>query len=124
MVQKAITHLDLANLENKITEQQTKIRHDQRNEFWEKLFIVDELKTESKVNNLIMVNMQKDIEEIKVMLKEIVKSLPTTYVSKEELIPIKEKQKSHDEIISRIAWGIAIAFISLIAWIVWVSKYM
>lgn len=124
MVQKAVTHLDLANLENKITEQQTKIRHDQRNEFWEKLFIVDELKTESKVNNLIMVNMQKDIEEIKVMLKEIVKSLPTTYVSKEELIPIKEKQKSHDEIISRIAWGIAIAFISLIAWIVWVSKYM
>ncbi len=124
MVQKVVTHLDLANLENKITEQQTKIRHDQRNEFWEKLFIVDELKTESKVNNLIMVNMQKDIEEIKVMLKEIVKSLPTTYVSKEELIPIKEKQKSHDEIISRIAWGIAIAFISLIAWIVWVSKYM
>ncbi len=124
MVQKVVTHLDLANLENKITEQQTKIRHDQRNEFWEKLFIVDELKTESKVNNLIMVNMQKDIEEIKVMLKEIVKSLPTTYVSKEELIPIKEKQKSHDEIISRIAWWIAIAFISLIAWIVWVSKYM
>ena len=124
MVQKAVTHLDLANLENKITEQQTKIRHDQRNEFWEKLFIVDELKTESKVNNLIMVNMQKDIEEIKVMLKEIVKSLPTTYVSKDELLPIKEKQKSHDEIISRIAWGIAIAFISLIAWIVWVSKYM
>lgn len=123
-MQKAITHLDLANLENKITEQQTKIRHDQRNEFWEKLFIVDELKTESKVNNLIMVNMQKDIEEIKVMLKEIVKSLPTTYVSKDELLPIKEKQKSHDEIISRIAWGIAIAFISLIAWIVWVSKYM
>lgn len=123
-MQKAVTHLDLANLENKITEQQTKIRHDQRNEFWEKLFIVDELKTESKVNNLIMVNMQKDIEEIKVMLKEIVKSLPTTYVSKEELVPIKEKQKSHDEIISRIAWGIAIAFISLIAWIVWVSKYM
>lgn len=124
MVQKAVTHLDLANLENKITEQQTKIRHDQRNEFWEKLFIVDELKTESKVNNLIMVNMQKDIEEIKVMLKEIVKSLPTTYVSKEELIPIKEKQKSHDEIISRVVWGIVIAFISLIAWIVWVSKYM
>lgn len=124
MVQKAVTHLDLANLENKITEQQTKIRHDQRNEFWEKLFIVDELKTESKVNNLIMVNMQKDIEEIKVMLKEIVKSLPSTYVSKDELLPIKEKQKSHDEIISRIAWGIAIAFISLIAWIVWVSKYM
>ena len=41
-----------------------------------------------------MLNMQKDIEEIKVMLKEIVKSLPTTYVSKEELIPIKEKQKT------------------------------
>ena len=124
MVQKVVTHLDLANLENKITEQQTKIRHDQRNEFWEKLFIVDELKTESKVNNLIMVNMQKDIEEIKVMLKEIVKSLPATYVSKEELIPIKEKQKTHDEIISRVVWGIVIAFISLIAWIVWVSKYM
>ena len=106
-MQKAVTHLDLANLENKITEQQTKIRHDQRNEFWEKLFIVDELKTESKVNNLIMVNMQKDIEEIKVMLKEIVKSLPTTYVSKEELIPIKEKQKSHDEIISKYKSTIA-----------------
>jgi len=33
MVQKAVTHLDLAHLENKITEQQTKIRHDQRSEF-------------------------------------------------------------------------------------------
>jgi len=123
-VQKAVTHLDLANLENKITEQQTKIRHDQRNEFWEKLFIVDELKTESKVNNLIMVNMQKDIEEIKVMLKEIVKSLPTTYVSKDELIPIKEKQKSHDDTITWVVRWIVVGFISLIAWLVWLSKYM
>ena len=123
-MQKAVTHLDLANLENKITEQQTKIRHDQRNEFWEKLFIVDELKTESKVNNLIMVNMQKDIEEIKVMLKEIVKSLPTTYVSKDELIPIKEKQKSHDDTITWVVRWIVVGFISLIAWLVWLSKYM
>lgn len=124
MVQKSVTHLDLANLENKITEQQTKIRHDQRNEFWEKLFIVDELKTESKVNNLIMVNMQKDIEEIKVMLKEIVKSLPTTYVSKEELVPIKEKQKSHDEIISRITWSIIGGFVTIIWALVWINKFM
>ena len=124
MVTKAVTHLDLANLENKITEQQTKIRHDQRSEFWEKLFIVDELKTESKVNTLIMVNMQKDIEEIKIMLKEIVKSLPTTYVSKEELIPIKEKQKSHDDTIIWVVRGILAGFISLIVWLVWLSKYM
>lgn len=124
MAVKAVTHLDLANLENKITEQQTKIRHDQRSEFWEKLFIVDELKTESKVNTLIMVNMQKDIEEIKTMLKELTKSLPNTYVSKDELSPIREKQKLHDEIISRVVWGIVITFISLITWLVWLSKYM
>jgi len=42
-----------------------------------------------------MVNMQKDIEEIKVMLKEIVKSLPTTYVSKDELIPIKSENQAN-----------------------------
>ena len=124
MVTKAVTHLDLANLENKITEQHTKIRYEQRSEFWEKLFIVDELKTESKVNTLIMVNMQKDIEEIKIILKEIVKSLPTTYVSKEELIPIKEKQKSHDDTIIWVVRGILAGFISLIVWLVWLSKYM
>ena len=61
-----------------------------------------------------MVNMQKDIEEIKVMLKEIVKSLPTTYVSKDELNPIKEKQKEHDEIIKRLAWGAFFLLLSLI----------
>ena len=61
-----------------------------------------------------MVNMQKDIEEIKIMLKEIVKSLPTTYVSKEELMPIKEKQKSHDDTIIWVVRGIVAGFISLI----------
>ena len=124
MATKAVTHLDLANLENKITEQQTKIRHEQRNEFWEKLFIVDELKTDSKVNNLIMKNMQESIDRIEKMLENLTKSIPSTYVSKDELLPIKEKQKSHDDTIAWVVRGILVAFISLIAWLVWLSKYM
>lgn len=39
----------------------------------------------------------------------------TVFIKKDELEPIKEKQKSHDEIINRVVWGIIIAFISLIA---------
>ena len=62
-----------------------------------------------------MVNMQQDIEEIKAMLKDLTKSLPTTYVSKDELAPIREKQKSHDDTISWVVRGIVVGFISLIA---------
>ena len=124
MVQKAVTHLDLANLKNQITEEQMKIRHEQRNEFWEKLFTLDELNSEKKVNNLIMKNMQESIDRIEKMLQDLTKSIPSTYVSKDELLPIKEKQKSHDDTIAWVVRGIVVAFLSLIAWLVWLSKYM
>jgi hypothetical protein len=86
--------------------------------------MLDELNSEKKVNNLIMKNMQDSIDRIEKMLQDLTKSIPSTYVSKDELLPIKEKQKSHDEIISRLAWGALFTLLSLIAWIIWLSKYM
>jgi hypothetical protein len=77
--------------------------------------MLDELNSEKKVNNLIMKNMQDSIDRIEKMLQDLTKSIPSTYVSKDELLPIKEKQKSHDEIISRIAWGALFTLLSLIA---------
>jgi hypothetical protein len=46
------------------------------------------------------------------------------FATKEELNPIREKQKSHDEIISRIAWASFFWFLAVIWWIVWVTKFM
>jgi len=45
------------------------------------------------------------------MLKDMKDSFSDNFANKEELTPIKEKQKEHDTIIARIAWG---SFIGII----------
>lgn len=130
-----VTQNDLANLEKSIkldiTTEQQKIRHNQNNELQKYYNMVDDLKTDSALNKQSLATMEKSINEIKEMMKELskdikdeIKSIKSEFVTKEELDPIKEKQKSHDEIISRVVWAIVLSFLSLIAWLVWLSKYM
>lgn len=135
MVTKTPNHSDLQNLENRIkleiTTEQQKIRHNQNNELQKYYNMVDDLKTDSALNKQSLATMEKSINEIKEMMKELskdikdeIKSIKSEFVTKDELDPIKEKQKSHDEIISRVVWAIVLSFLSLIAWLVWLSKYM
>lgn len=131
----AITQNDLANLENKIkieiSKEQTELRHEDRKKLSDCVWVVDSLKTDSALSKQSFTTMEKNQEELKVMIKELtsyikeeMKAMHNVFATKEDLAPIKEKQKSHDEIINRVVWGIVIAFLSLIAWIVWLSKYM
>lgn len=53
--------------------------------------------------------------EMKEMITNFIERADKTFVRNEELTPIKEKQKSHDEIISRIAWASFFGFLSIIA---------
>lgn len=46
------------------------------------------------------------------------------FVREEELTPIREKQATHDAIISRIAWASFWWFLAIIWGIVWITKYM
>lgn len=121
-----VTQNDLANLEKSIkldiTTEQQKIRHNQNNELQKYYNMVDDLKTDSALNKQSLATMEKSINEIKEMMKELskdikdeIKSIKSEFVTKEELDPIKEKQKSHDEIISRVVWAIVLSFLSLIA---------
>lgn len=124
MAEKAVTHLDLSNLKNQITEEQMKIRHDQRNEIWQKLFIVDELKTEQQLTNQSMKSMQEDIKEIKAMIKEWFASLPNTYATKEDHKANKEKleqlEKEQKEIKDQVLKATIWLVISGIIAIIWV----
>lgn len=58
------------------------------------------------------------------MVKEMIDWLPKQFVTREEIEPIKQKQKAHDDIISRVWWGALITLISLIGWFIWLTKYM
>lgn len=132
MVVKPVTTSDLLALEIKLNwelEEKIKTRHHalawKVQEDYNKIdSSLNEYRTEVLLNKQSLQRMEKDIEEIKTMLRELTKSLPNTYVSKDELLPIKEKQKSHDDTIAWVVRGIVVGFISLIAWLVWLSKYM
>lgn len=58
------------------------------------------------------------------MMKWIADTFPNKFVTKEEIEPIKEKQKTHDEIISKFAWAFVWGFIAIIWWFVWITKFM
>jgi len=132
MIQKAITTSDLQSLENKIkldiSEDQRKIRHEANNRLQQDYDKIDKkitnYESDVKVNNIVMERMQKDLTEIKKMIEDLAKAIPNTYVTKEQLDPIKEKQKDHDAIIKRLAWGAFLLLLSLIGWFIWLSKYM
>ena len=127
-MQKAVTHLDLANLENKITEQQTKIRHDQRNEFWEKLFIVDELKTDSALSKQSLQSMTTSIEKLEEVVKEWFKEIKdefktmhTVFATKEEHLinknEIQEIKATHSKVISWLIGTVATIFVTFL-WLI------
>lgn len=135
MVTKTPNHSDLQNLKNEIkleiTTEQQKIRHNQNNELQKYYNIVDDLKTDSALNKQSLATMERSINEIKEMMKELskdikdeIKSIKSEFVTKSELEPIREKQKDHDAIIKRLAWGAFILLLSLIAGFIWISKYM
>lgn len=46
------------------------------------------------------------------------------FVKEEELTPIREKQKTHDDIIARIAWASFFWFLAIIWGIIWITKFM
>jgi len=122
MIQKAITTSDLQSLENKIkldiSEDQRKIRHEANNRLQQDYDKIDKkitnYESDVKVNNIVMERMQKDLTEIKKIIEDLAKAIPNTYVTKEQLDPIKEKQKDHDAIIKRLAWGAFLLLLSLI----------
>ena len=127
-MQKAVTHLDLANLENKITEQQTKIRHDQRNEFWEKLFIVDELKTDSALSKQSLQSMTTSIEKLEEVvkdwfqeIKDEFKTMHTVFATKEEhqinKNEIQEIKATHSKVISWLIGTVATIFVTFL-WLI------
>lgn len=122
MVQKAITTSDLQNLEMRvkldISEDQRKIRHEYNNRLQQDYDKIDKkitnYESDVKINNIVMERMQKDLTDIKKMIEDLAKAIPNTYVTKEQLDPIKEKQKDHDTIIKRLAWGAFLLLLSLI----------
>lgn len=68
--------------------------------------------------------MKWDIQDIKKILKEFIDSAPDKFATKDELVPIKEKQVEHDKIIERIAWWSVWTLITIILWVIWVTKFM
>ena len=131
MAIKAVSQCDLDTLELKITKEQQQIRHNKNNELQKYYNIVDDLKTDSALSKQSFINMTNSIEKLELMMikefweiKEEIKSIKSGFVTKQELEPIKEKQKSHDDTIAWVVRGIVVGFISLIAWLVWLSKYM
>ena len=68
--------------------------------------------------------MKESNESIHDKLDKFIEWANKQFVREEELIPIKEKQKTHDDIIARIAWASFFWFLAIIWWIIWISKYM
>ncbi len=139
MVQKAINASDLQNMKNELRLEYQEEFKDFRHTFWGKVQDdynkidqkVTKYNTDVLLTNQAFINMSDKFNEIKEMMVEEFRKVNTKidwfsdkYVTHSELMPIQEKQKDHDAIISRVVWGIVIAFVSLTAWIVWLSKYM
>ena len=135
MVTKAITASDLVNLENKIKldvkKENIEERHNLDNKLRSYFFKVDDPDKKSAVTDNILLNMTNSIERLENLvtgwfeeMKKEMKSIRTEFVTKEENLQNKKRLDAHDAIISRIAWGIVGWFISIVAWLVWISKYM
>lgn len=141
-----VTPLDLANLKADITDEQMRIRHDQRAELSTKLLIVDNLSVEQKLTNQTIQTMQKTLDthqeytkiEFQALRKDMkdwnqaihdkldkfIEWANNQFIREEDLTPIREKQKTHDEIISRFAWAFVWGFIAIIWWFIWITKFM
>lgn len=91
MVAKQVTFLDLSNLENKITKEQTELRHEDRKKLSDCIWVVDTLKTDSALSKQSLDNMEKKQDELKEMMKdgfreikEELKIMYTIFATKEE----------------------------------------
>lgn len=139
MVQKAINASDLQNMKNELRLEYQEEFKDFRHTFWGKVQDdynkidqkVTKYNTDVLLTNQAFINMSDKFNEIKEMMVEEFRKVNTKidwfsdkYVTHSELMPIQEKQKDHDAIISRVVWGIVIAFVSLTASLIWLSKYM
>lgn len=132
MVNKAITQSDLQNIKNEIKleiwEEQRKLRHESNNKIQNDYYLIDkkmsDYNTDLKLTKLTLDNMLEQMERWFDGIKEEIRSMRSDFVTKSELEPIKEKQKDHDAIIKRLAWGAFILLLSLIGWFIWISKYM
>jgi L-lactate utilization protein LutB len=90
MPPRTISQLDLANLKADITEEQMRIRHEQRTEFATKLLIVDNLSVEQKLTNQTIQVMQKTLDTHQEYTKSEFQDLR------------KEMRESNKEILSRL----------------------
>jgi hypothetical protein len=124
MPPRTVSQLDLANLKADITEEQMRIRHEQRAEFATKLLIVDTLSVEQKLTNQTIQTMQKTLDthqeytkgefealrkdmkesnqSIHSKLDQFIETANKTFVKTTELDPIKKKQEEHDKIFSTV----------------------
>lgn len=127
MVNKAITHSDLQNLKNEIKyeiwEEQRKIRHDKDWKIQMDYFKIDEkvneYKSDLRLTNATMQRIQDDLGEIKELLTDFMKSIPTIYATKEEhrtnQKEIESMKDSHKKIINWLIWTLWTAFV----WFIW-----
>ena len=135
MVTKAINTFDLQNLKNELRLEYQWEFKEFRHTFWGKIQDdynkidekVTKYNTDVLLTNQAFINMSDKFDEIKIMIVQLsnkIEWFSDKFVTHSELIPIQEKQKSHDDTIAWVVRGIVVAFLSLIAWLVWLSKYM
>lgn len=136
MVTKAITQSDLQNLKNEIKyeiwEEQRKIRHDKDSKIQLDYFTIDrkveEYKSDLRLTNATMQRMQEDITEIKELLTDFMKTIPTVYATKEEhqanKKEIESMKDSHRKIITWLIgtlWTAVVWFIWLVIKTLWIK---
>lgn len=127
MVNKAINTSDLQNLKNEIKLDWEKEFKDHRHSFWCKVQDdynkidekVTEYKSDLRLTNATMQRMQEDITEIKDLLTDFMKTIPTIYATKEEhrtnQKEIESMKDSHKKIINWLIWTLWTAFV----WFIW-----
>lgn len=128
MVTKQVTFLDLSNLENKITKEQTEYRHDDRKKLSECMWTVDSLKTDSALSKQSFTTMTKSIEKLEQVvvdgfkeIREEFKSMNTIFATKAEhqanKLEIETIKATHSKVITWVigtVWTIFLAFLWLI----------
>lgn len=120
MVQKAITTTDLLNLKLEISEEQRKIRHDSNWKIQEDYYKIDskisEYKSDLRLTNQVMDRMQTDIKEIKDMLTDFIKTIPTIYATKEEDRENKREIENIKNTGARLIWAFLWTFWTFLIW--------
>lgn len=126
---------DLDTLELKITKEQQQIRHNQNNELQKYYNIVDDLKTDSALSKQSFTTMEKNLEELKDMMKNLSKEIKEEFKSMQNIFATKEEHHANKveiELIKATHWKvitwvigtvgtILIAFLWLIIKTLWIK---